>query len=146
MTHPRIIEARKEETLNQEEAQALGRRITELRKKHGYASVRALAKETNISFSYLAKLERGEIESPSTQTLERIAKVFSGNVQEILGESNIKLSGELPDMRTYFRRTLGVSFDEADKLAALIEGEISTRAKKGGEHEEDEHEDDADAD
>ncbi|MFI6401499.1 helix-turn-helix domain-containing protein [Streptomyces sp. NPDC050548] len=132
--------------MNQEEAQALGERVKELRQRYEYPSVRALAKVTGLSHSYLAKLERGEIESPSTQTLERIAKVFSGNVQEILGKSSVKLSGELPDMRTYFRRTLGVSFDEADKLAALIEGEISTRAKKGGEHEEDEHKDDADAD
>jgi transcriptional regulator with XRE-family HTH domain len=132
--------------LNKEEAEALGRRIKELRERYEVPSVRALSKKTGISYGYLAKLERGDVENPSQQVLGRIAQAFSGNVQEILGESNVKLSGELPDMRTYFHRTLGVSLDEADKLANLIEGEISTRAKKGGEHEENQHEDNADAD
>ncbi|MFJ9629015.1 helix-turn-helix domain-containing protein [Streptomyces sp. NPDC101175] len=120
--------------MNKEEAEAFGQRVKGLRQKHDYQSVRALAEATGLSHGYLAKLERGEIENPSQQTLERIASAFSESVQQILGESDINLGGGLPDMRTYFRRTLGVSLDEADELVGLVQK--YQQGRKGGTHEE----------
>jgi transcriptional regulator with XRE-family HTH domain len=49
----------------------LGSRLLQLRQLHG-RSLSSLASEVKISKSYLAKLERGEVENPGVETLNRI--------------------------------------------------------------------------
>jgi len=51
----------------------LGARLMQVRQLHG-ASLSSFAEDVKISKSYLAKLERGEVENPGVGTLNRIAQ------------------------------------------------------------------------
>lgn len=51
----------------------LGTRLAQIRQLHG-KSLSSLATEVDISKSYLAKLERGDVENPGVNTLNRIAE------------------------------------------------------------------------
>jgi transcriptional regulator with XRE-family HTH domain len=51
----------------------LGARLMQIRQLHGM-SLSGLAGGINISKSYLAKLERGQVENPGVGTLDRIAQ------------------------------------------------------------------------
>jgi transcriptional regulator with XRE-family HTH domain len=63
---------------------ALGHRITELRELRGL-SVSALADAADdLAKSYLAKLERGEVENPGLRTLSAIARALDVTVADLL--------------------------------------------------------------
>lgn len=66
------------------DAVALGARITELRELRGL-SLGALAELAGgIAKSYLAKLERGEVENPGLRTLSGIARALDVTVADLL--------------------------------------------------------------
>lgn len=54
----------------------------ELRKKHKY-SIKKLAPELNINYSYLSKLENGHT-SPSEDFIERVASLFNYDKEELM--------------------------------------------------------------
>lgn len=63
---------------------ALGTRITQLRELRGL-SLGILADEADgMSKSYLAKLERGEVENPGLRTLAAIARALGVTVADLL--------------------------------------------------------------
>lgn len=61
----------------------LGRRIRQLRELKGQ-SLSGLADDADVSKSYLAKLERGEIDNPGLKTLYRIAVALGVTLAELL--------------------------------------------------------------
>ncbi len=66
------------------DAAALGARITQLRELRGL-SLGALAERSGrIAKSYLAKLERGEVENPGLRTLSAIARALDVTVADLL--------------------------------------------------------------
>ena len=66
------------------DAIALGARIAELRELRGL-SLGALAEQAGgIAKSYLAKLERGEVENPGLRTLSAIARALGVTVADLL--------------------------------------------------------------
>lgn len=61
----------------------LGRRIRQLRELKGH-SLSRVAEDADVSKSYLAKLERGEIDNPGLKTLYRIAAALGVTLAELL--------------------------------------------------------------
>lgn len=68
------------------DVQALGRRLKQLRELKG-KSLSRLAQDAQVSKSYLAKLERGEIENPGLKTLHAIAGALEITLNELLKPS-----------------------------------------------------------
>ena len=66
------------------DAAALGAQITQLRELRGL-SLGALAEQAGgLAKSYLAKLERGEVENPGLRTLTAISKALGVTVADLL--------------------------------------------------------------
>lgn len=66
------------------DAVALGRRIAQLRQLRGL-SLGGLAEQAGgIAKSYLAKLERGEVENPGLRTLAGVARALGVTVADLL--------------------------------------------------------------
>ena len=61
----------------------LGKRLKQARELRG-GSLSGLAARANVSKSYLAKLERGEIENPGLKTLHGIARALELTLSDLL--------------------------------------------------------------
>lgn len=71
--------------------QAFGARLRELRKAR-WLTLRDLAELTGVDFTYLSKIETGNIEyAPSTDLICRIAQVLDADKHELLN-----LAGKMP--------------------------------------------------
>jgi transcriptional regulator with XRE-family HTH domain len=62
---------------------ALGAKITRLRDLRGM-SLSALAEQAGLAKSYMAKLEKGEVENPGLRTLSGIARALDVTVADLL--------------------------------------------------------------
>lgn len=60
----------------------IGDRIVQLRELRG-ASLTSVAAEAGIAKSYLAKLERGQVENPGIATLDRVAEVLGTTLVDL---------------------------------------------------------------
>ena len=61
----------------------IGMRLLQLRELRG-ASVSTVAAQANIAKSYLAKLERGEVDNPGVATLDAVAVALGTSLAELL--------------------------------------------------------------
>lgn len=68
-----------------------GARIRQLRKQHGL-TLRDLAGQIGIDFTYLSKIENDQGSPPSEATIRRFAKVFAVDPEEL-----ILLADKLPE-------------------------------------------------
>lgn len=62
--------------------------IKAIRKNKGWTQ-KELAKESEVSFSMISKLESGEKKNPSFETLSKIAKALNTSVTELLGDTPV---------------------------------------------------------
>lgn len=97
---------------------SLGELLRDARVQAGL-SIRQLAPKVGVHHSLLARLENGETERPSPELLQHLADELGLDVNELL--ACVGVTPSLPEPRMYFRRKLGVSADEAEVLARLIE-------------------------
>ncbi len=65
--------------------QALGQKLQEARKKAGLTQ-QELCQRASLSYSTLAKIERGAIKAPSIFTIQSIAAALGTNLNELMGE------------------------------------------------------------
>src|SRR5580700_8759642 len=102
--------------------------------------LRELAKKTGMSFTYLAKIERGELAPPSEKKLLRLAKVLGRSSDELLNAAGrlpadvILIAQREPSRYTMLlRATKNLSRKELDRVVhrALSEvGKIFQERKK----------------
>ena len=107
---------------------ALGKRLQNVRKQKGFTQ-QALCQAANLSYSTLAKIERGAIKAPSIFTVQSIAEALQISLDELLGvqtgaigQSNRKSQG-------------GVSFiyfDVNDTLVRAAQRGFSILAEQTG--------------
>lgn len=69
----------------------LGAKIRELRKEKKF-TLRQVGEQTGMDHSYIGRIERGEITSPSLDTLQKIAEVLEVDISTFFGEK-----GQVPD-------------------------------------------------
>lgn len=89
----------------------LGQRLQAMRQQAGL-SQQALCHKANLSFSTLAKIERGAIKSPSILTVVSIAEALNMGLDDLLGLSGTK--------KTYKRSKSGTSFIYFDVNGCLV--------------------------
>jgi HAD superfamily hydrolase (TIGR01549 family) len=70
----------------------LGLRIQEARKAAGYTQ-QQLCQDSGLSYSTLAKIERGAIKSPSVFTIQTLAEALNTSVDGLLGKSTPQAGG-----------------------------------------------------
>jgi len=115
-------------------AASLGAYLRSERESAGL-SLRQLAELSHVAHGYLARLERGEQSNPTIDMLQKIAEALSLDFDELLAKFGIKRT--LPEPRVYFRRKFGVSEDDAEVMARLIEKYQEKGGNKNGEDIED---------
>jgi FMN phosphatase YigB (HAD superfamily)/DNA-binding XRE family transcriptional regulator len=75
----------------------LGVRLQEARRKAGLTQ-QALCQKANISYSTLAKIERGAIKSPSIFTIQNIAVALGISLNELMGMPSVSGQSSAPEL------------------------------------------------
>ena len=97
------------------------RKVRELRKK----SLKAIAAPSEISPTYLQKLERGDVDSPSPHILKRLADELGVSYEDLM-----KLAGYLVPRRDKTQRSAGASIlEQALSSDELTEEELGALAE-----------------
>jgi transcriptional regulator with XRE-family HTH domain len=109
---------------------SLGEHIRAEREAAGL-SIRQLAHQAGIHFSYLASLEKDKYRA-SAEVVIKLAETLHIDAEPLL--AHLGIHQPLPEPRAYFRRKLGVNAKEADVLAQLIEDYQAKNTKEGGEN------------
>lgn len=102
---------------NQASEASLGATIRTYREQAGL-SQRQLAAMAELHHSVLARIENGEVTSPSADLLQRLADVLEVDAAELLAFIGVK--PDLPKPQFYFRRAYGLTQAEAEEAARLI--------------------------
>jgi putative hydrolase of the HAD superfamily len=92
----------------------LGKRLQEVRRQKGFTQQK-LCQQANLSYSTLAKIERGAIKSPSIFTIQSIASVLGVGLDELLGVAT-------PVGRELRHTKSGVGFIYFDINGCLVHG------------------------
>jgi HAD superfamily hydrolase (TIGR01509 family) len=92
----------------------LGKRIQQVRRDRGLTQ-QGLCQKANLSYSTLAKIERGAIKSPSIFTVQSIAKALTISLDELAGGSTKSIIN-----RTLKKTKSGVSFVYFDVNGCLV--------------------------
>lgn len=114
-------------TLNEK---SLGKRLQAARRAKGLTQ-QVLCQQANLSYSTLAKIERGAIKAPSIFTVQSIATALHVGLDELLGTS----AAASQPARAYRRTKSGVSFvyfDLNDTLMRASQQGFTALAERSG--------------
>ena len=78
---------------------ALGQRLQQARQKAGLTQ-QQLCQKAQLSYSTLAKIERGAIKSPSIFTIQSIAEALDVSLEVLLGISQATVPAQKPKKRS----------------------------------------------
>jgi transcriptional regulator with XRE-family HTH domain len=106
---------------------SLGEYLRNERERAGW-SLRQFATMVGIHYSYLSRLENGETANPAAELLQRMAEVLEIDAAELLAYIGVKPS-RLPEPRIYFRHMYGLTPEQAEQAAKLMEQEFRSRKK-----------------
>jgi transcriptional regulator with XRE-family HTH domain len=105
--------------LSEARARQLGEIVTAARMRNGI-SVRRLAKELGLSYSWLAKFEAGVFTDPAPDRLAIIAERLGIDPARVDRLTTGAMSDGLPEPRVYFRAKLELTQDQADQVERYI--------------------------
>jgi transcriptional regulator with XRE-family HTH domain len=111
-----------------DDLQSLGSILHQARREAGL-SVRDLATQVSVHFTFIGQLESGK-KNPSPELLQRLADVLNLDINDLLQYIGLRPTGDLPSPRMYFRRKFGISEEQADVLARLIEHQMTNGKEK----------------
>jgi FMN phosphatase YigB (HAD superfamily)/DNA-binding XRE family transcriptional regulator len=95
---------------------ALGRRLQEARQAAGLTQ-QALCQKANLSYSTLAKIERGAIKSPSIFTIQSIAAALDITLDDLIGSVNLPALPPRPRLHS----KSGIGFVYFDVNGCLVQ-------------------------
>ena len=107
-------------SMTEDQAKKLGELISRARSKQGY-SVRRLAEQLGLSFSWLAKLEAGKYRDPAPERLARLVQGLAISPAKIDRLTSGALSSGLPEARTYFRSKYDLTPDQTAQVESYIQ-------------------------
>lgn len=102
---------------------SLGEHLRSERERAGW-SQRQFASMLGIHHSYLATLENEEAANPAAEPLQRMAELLEIDATELLIYIGVKPT--LPEPRMYFRRRYGLTPEQAEQAARMIEQEFGS--------------------
>lgn len=106
--------------------ETLGQRVRRLRKKAGFTQER-LAALAECSSSTVARLERGESDSPDTDTLKRLATALGVSFGEVLGDGRTGEPSSYPSLTAFLQRHAGrlnIKPDEREWLCRPLPNDL----------------------
>src|SRR5882757_1830834 len=109
----------------------LGKRLQAARKNAGFTQ-QQLCVQANLSYSTLAKIERGAITSPSIFTIQSIAQALGVSLDQLVGWSGGAAQSSLPQKQTSKSGIRFVYFDMNDCLIRLHTSGFTQLAKESG--------------
>lgn len=114
----------------------LGQRLSEARRAAGKTQ-QALCHETGLSYSTLAKIERGAIKAPSVFTIQNIAICLGTTLDELLGtvtspHANRRPAAQIPEKKISKSGIRFVFFDVNGCLVRFFQGAFSKLAHESG--------------
>lgn len=105
---------------------SLGEYLRSERERAGW-SLRQFATMVGVHYSYLSRLENDGPANPTAELLQRMAEILEIDAAELLAYIGVKPS--LPEPRMYFRSMYGLSPEQAEQAARLIEQEFRSHKK-----------------
>jgi transcriptional regulator with XRE-family HTH domain len=108
------------------EANKFGKKLRELRKKAGL-TLRELARSIDVDFTYISKLENGQLPPPSEPIITRLASALDTDKEQL-----IDLAGRVPCdiarmLKERARQEFGAKLKEFRKKAGLTQQEVAER-------------------
>lgn len=103
----------------------LGKRVQDFRKKAGFTQ-QELCHRAKLSYSTLAKIERGAIKSPSVFTMQSIAHNLNISLDDLIGEST---SSKTKSLKTSKSGVKFVFFDVNESMVRYLQSAFSDLAK-----------------
>jgi len=99
---------------------SLGAYIRAKREKTGL-SVRQLAADSGLHYSYVSRIENGERSKVDPDDLQKLAKALNIDASKLLRFIGIKPTTVIPTPRAYFRRAYGITPTQASEAAERME-------------------------
>ena len=109
------------------QARQLGKLITRTREGKGWA-IRQVAREIGADPAWILKVERGDYASPAPELLARVAEVLDIDAERMDRITRGHVSGNLPEVRTYFR----AKYDMSDTAIGRIEDLVAELQEEHG--------------
>jgi FMN phosphatase YigB (HAD superfamily) len=106
----------------------LGKRVQDFRKKAGFTQ-QELCHKAKLSYSTLAKIERGAIKSPSVFTMQSIAQSIGSSLDDLVGGAT---SGKSKEFKTSKSGVKFIYFNVNDTLVRYHQRAFSNLAKDLG--------------
>lgn len=106
--------------MTDKQAKELGQLLAEARHRKGWG-VRDVATQLGVSFSWVAKVERGEYATVPPDRLARLADVLNvapSRIDRLVAGS---MARSLPEIRTYFRAKYRLTVEESEQIARYVE-------------------------
>ena len=105
--------------MSDDDVESLSNYLKRAREEAGL-SLREVAAKSGVSFAHIRRLEQG-LRKPTVEVLQKVAEALALDLDEVLNAVGVKMTRTLPEPRVYFRRKFGVSEDDAEVMARLIE-------------------------
>ncbi len=106
--------------MTEAQSKKLGELLIRTREAKGL-SLRALAEQVDVDFTWLARIEQGRFTSPAPDRLVRIAEVLGIDPARIDRLTHNYLADSLPSVHTYFRSKEKASPEEIREIEAAIQ-------------------------
>lgn len=104
--------------MTKEEARELGK-IVKRARRNRKLTLRAVGEASKVSYTWLGRLERGEMAAPAPSKLRRLADALSIAPEQI--DRIVRVSGDLPSIRTYLRTKYHLSSEEITKIEDVFD-------------------------
>lgn len=116
-------------------AKQLGRFVQRHRREVG-VSLREAAKQMGLDYTWLYRLEKGEIESPAPDKLVRVARVLKVDTEDLFALVGYMSPDQLPDFVPYLRAKFDLNEAAVRELSEtfrrVLDEPVPKQRKKGG--------------
>lgn len=106
--------------MTEAQAHELGRVVSRARRQRGL-TLRRLDELTGVSYTWLARLEGGQMLAPAPSKLTAVAEALNILPERIDRLTRGKVSSTLPAIRTYFRTKYKLSPEEIREIETVFD-------------------------
>lgn len=106
--------------MTEEEARQLGRLVKQARRSH-HLTLRQLDGLTGVSYTWLGRLEGGQMLAPAPSKLTKVAQVLDLPPERIDVITRGQVSRDLPPIRTYFRTKYKLTSQEISRIEDVFD-------------------------
>ena len=112
---------------------ALADRLKALRKARGWTQ-HDLSRASGLTRSHISRLERGDIQLPSSERLRQLAVALGTSLDDLLEAAGyrdpVRDDGDLPDLAVYLRHKYGLDDPRLIEAVAVILNSVSGAAAR----------------